>query len=309
MKEYIDCNTRLPYYFCNKGSQYSKTTAKVGFSSAVTEENEKTTVNRRYSSYGGLVRSTILSAWTSQAMKQSNGITNSVMTTSGPTKNTSSSIHNIGRSSTRNENRSDVIIGTVVGGLTVIVGVSILLLICKIRSLGIFSKKTDHSIAEFSKESGERSDQSIPKKKQQIVENKRSGLEIQKTKDIYAEVKKTKKTENIKTLYSEVNKIRTLSSDIRKTDDNYIELPEGEYDRLNNFDIRLLEKDSNMYDSNVGIRNVQDPMYDTTLHASRLESEDVYDHSFPNVNTDSNYDCSSSLAHTNIKENDVDKSV
>lgn len=146
-------------------------------------------------------------------------------------------------------------------------------------------------------------------KKQPNGENKRTGPEILKTKDAYAQVIKPFKTEN-NMLYSKVNKTRKLSPGIQETDDNYSEFSEGEYDRLNIFNRRIIDKDSNMYDSNVGIRNFKDPTYDTTLHASRFEGEDVYDHSFPNVNTDSNYDCSSSLAHTNMKENDVyDKSV
>ncbi|CAC5412680.1 unnamed protein product [Mytilus coruscus] len=177
------------------------------------------------------------------------------------------------------------------------------------RSSGIFSKKIDHSVNEFSKKPCAGSDQSTPMNKPH-VENIRNGPEMQKTKDTYSHVIKPHKTENMNVLYSEVNKTRKLSPGIRETDDNYSKFTEGEYDRLNNFDRRILEKDSNMYDSNVGIRNYQDPMYDTTLHASRFESEDVYDHSFTNVNTDSNYDCSSSVAQTHMKENDVyDKSV
>lgn len=163
------------------------------------------------------------------------------------------------------------------------------------RYLGIFSKKKDHSVIEFSRETCEGSDQS----------RTRNGPEIQKTKDPYAQVIKPHKTEH-NMLYSEVNK----TNNKQETDDNCSEFSEGEYDRLNNFNRRILKKDSNMYDSNIGIRNFKDPMYDTTLHASRFEGEDVYDHSFLNVNTDSNYDCSSSLAHTNMTENDVyNKSV
>ncbi|VDI71934.1 Hypothetical predicted protein, partial [Mytilus galloprovincialis] len=239
---------------------------------------------------------------------QPNGVTNATLT-SGLIQSTDSSLFNIGNKSAHEDTRLDVIIGTVVGGFTVVVGVSILLVVCKVRSSGLFSKKKDHSVIEFSKETCERSDQSTPMKMQPHVENKRNGPEIQKTKDTYAQVIKPHQTEH-NMLYSEVNKTRKLSPGIQETNDDYSEFSEGEYDRLNNFDRRILNKDSNMYDSNVGIRNFKDPMYDTTLHASRLEGEDVYDHSFTNLNTDSNYDCSSSLALTSMKENDVyDKSV
>ncbi|CAC5383690.1 unnamed protein product [Mytilus coruscus] len=93
---------------------------------------------------------------------------------------------------------------------------------------------------------------------------------------------KTNKTNNS---YAQVQKVK-------RTKDTYAESTNGEYDHLHNIDGRKLNTSENTYDSNTGVRNRNDPTYDTATSSTRVDMDNTYDHSFLNMKTTSEYDVS-----------------
>ncbi|CAC5400087.1 unnamed protein product [Mytilus coruscus] len=110
--------------------------------------------------------------------------------------------------------------------------------------------------------------------------------------------------------YAVVNKIK--KDGLQTTEDTNTESSYSEYDRLNGVSKRRTDSKENLYDSHVGIRNENDPTYDSSNHGGRkLQFDnDVYDHT-DTVSTDlSDYGYSSTLKSENRYALDVyDKAV
>lgn len=87
--------------------------------------------------------------------------------------------------------------------------------------------------------------------------------------------------------YAQVQKVKS-------TEATYTESANGEYDHLHNIVGRKLNASENTYDSNAGVRNRNDPTYDTAISSTKVNMDNTYDHSFTNMKTYSEYDVSDS---------------
>lgn len=81
---------------------------------------------------------------------------------------------------------------------------------------------------------------------------------------------------NTNNTYAVVNKIKKTDSEVQNSD----ETSYGEYDRLNCVSKRGIDSNENLYDSNTGTRNENDPTYDSSNRGGRQIQldKDVYDH-------------------------------
>ncbi|CAC5422658.1 unnamed protein product [Mytilus coruscus] len=70
-------------------------------------------------------------------------------------------------------------------------------------------------------------------------------------------------------IYAMVNKTKTPCSSSRANDDIYLDLSNGENDRLNEVQKRKILMTENLYDSNEGIRNENDPTYNSSDFCKR----------------------------------------
>lgn len=103
----------------------------------------------------------------------------------------------------------------------------------------------------------------------------------------YGLVYKTKENNNKRNdSYAQVHKVKRLQ-------DTYAVSTNEEYDHLN-IGERKLNSDENAYDSNAGIRNHNDPTYDTATSDTREVVDNTYDHSLTNPKIYSEYDVSDS---------------
>lgn len=112
---------------------------------------------------------------------------------------------------------------------------------------------------------------------------------------------------NQSTTYAVVDKLKKSDKKFTKNDATYSDLPDGQYDQLNNIQTRKIILEGNLYDSHEGMRDQNDPTYDSSKlnsHGSSHEVTDVYDHSFLGTQNDGEYAYSSTyrLASTNDTE-------
>lgn len=110
--------------------------------------------------------------------------------------------------------------------------------------------------------------------------------------------------------YAMVNKIK--KNGLQTTENTYTETSYGEYDRLNGVSKRRTDSKGNLYDSHAGIRNENDPDYDSSNHGGRTLQfdNDGYDHTDTLSTDGSDYGYSSTLKSKTRNENDVyDKTV
>lgn len=129
-----------------------------------------------------------------------------------------------------------------------------------------------------------------------IQENKNSTLNLEnssiknKSTDIYAVV--NKKDNGHKRIVLE---------------ETYIDAPDGEYDSLNSIGNRKIVSNDNDYDSNLGIRNQNDPTYFTSNFGLKNDERgnDVYDHSFAATDKNSDNLYSAALTIQTVKSNDI----
>ncbi|VDH90158.1 Hypothetical predicted protein [Mytilus galloprovincialis] len=186
-------------------------------------------------------------------------------------------------------------IGPVIGGITgaiILLAVLFVMIFCKIRSCGFF--KSGNTDKQFSTEFYDHSQNSGVKTSATPISNESYGLAPVTSNNTYAVVNKIKK------------------NGLQTTEDIYTETSYGEYDRLNGVSKRRTDSKTNVYDSHAGIRNENDPTYDSSNHGGRkLQLDnDVYDHT-DTVSTDvSDYGYSSTLKSEIGNENDIyDKTV
>ncbi|XP_076083545.1 uncharacterized protein LOC143054424 [Mytilus galloprovincialis] len=169
--------------------------------------------------------------------------------------------------------------GAVIGGS---IGAVIVLLIvvsvvmCKIRRIGLFksSKSANTTTVVFT----------LGLQTQQQF-NESNGL-VYQTKE-----KKNERND----AYAQVQSVKHM-------DDIYTESLNGEYDHLHNIGGRKLNGSENTYNSNAGVRNQNDPTYDTATSSTGVDMDTTYDHSFSKMKDYSEYDVSDSsiqIARTN----------
>lgn len=92
---------------------------------------------------------------------------------------------------------------------------------------------------------------------------------------------------------------------VKRVEDTYIEISNGEYDHLHTIEGRRPKAGENTYDSNERVRNLNDPTYDTATSSTGEGMDTTYDHSFPNMKTYSEYDVSGSGLHIDRTDHDV----
>ncbi|CAC5422683.1 unnamed protein product [Mytilus coruscus] len=107
--------------------------------------------------------------------------------------------------------------------------------------------------------------------------------------------------------YAVVNKIKKMESKLQESDETYTETLDGEYDRLNAVSKRRTDSKKNLYDSHAGIRNENDPTYDSSNIGGRnLQFDnDVYDHTDTVSTEGSDYGYSLILKSETRNEKDV----
>ncbi|XP_052086097.1 uncharacterized protein LOC127723491 [Mytilus californianus] len=186
-------------------------------------------------------------------------------------------------------------IGPVIGGIAaavLLIFVSLGVIICKKRSCGFFKTTSmDKQEVPFSTVVYEHSQNQEVRTSVTPTSNESYGL---------ASI-------NSVHTYAVVNKIRKTDSKLQIADETYTKTSCGEYDRLNGVSKQRTDSKENLYDSHAGIRNENDPTYDSSNHGGRkLQFDnDVYDHT-DTVSTDvSDYGYSSTLKSETRNENDV----
>lgn len=129
-----------------------------------------------------------------------------------------------------------------------------------------------------------------------ILENKNSTLNLENSS------MKNKSTG----IYAVVNKkddghIRIV------LEETYIDAADGEYDSLNSIGNRKIVSTDNDYDSNLGIRNQNDPTYFTSNFGLKNDERgnDVYDHSFAATDKNSDNLYSAALTIQTVNSNDI----
>ncbi|CAC5420808.1 unnamed protein product [Mytilus coruscus] len=177
-----------------------------------------------------------------------------------------------------------IVVGSVGAVIVLLIGVTVIL--CKVRRIGLFksnaSAKTTNVVFSVNGE-----ETSLEVQTQQHV-NKGIGL-------VYQAKEKSNKTNNS---YAQVQKVKRM-------EDSYTENKNGEYDHLHNIGGRKPKAGENTYDSNVGVRNRNDPTYDTATSSSGLDMDNTYDHSFSNMKSYSEYDVSDSCMEIDRTNYDV----
>ncbi|CAC5422665.1 unnamed protein product [Mytilus coruscus] len=173
--------------------------------------------------------------------------------------------------------------GAVAGGTVTAITVLLIvtsLVVCKLRGIGPFNDKCNFTRKPYNDET--KTDIEV-NTKQQI--NHTYGIV---NDEIRIHTVDTNKPGNTNMCYAQVNRNRNV-------EDTYIESVDGEYDHFNLTDRRREETIQNTYDSNIGIRSCEDQTYDTTSRSRKLNSENVYDHSFSNMISESDYNQSVSV--------------
>ncbi|XP_076083819.1 uncharacterized protein LOC143054680 isoform X2 [Mytilus galloprovincialis] len=184
-------------------------------------------------------------------------------------------------------------IGPVIGGITgaiTLLAVLFVMIFCKLRSCGFFkSGNTDKQEVQFSTEFYDHSQNSEVKTSETPISNELYGFAPITSNNTYAVVNKTK------------------GNGLQTTEDTYSETSYGEYDRLNGVSKRRTDSKTNLYDSHAGIRNENDPTYDSSNHGGRqLQLDnDVYDHTDTLSTDGSDYGYSSTIKSKTRNENDV----
>ncbi|XP_071143997.1 uncharacterized protein [Mytilus edulis] len=182
----------------------------------------------------------------------------------------------------RNKNHADLEkashYGVLAGGsvsAAIVLLVIISVIVCKVRRIGIFKRNNSANTTTVVFTKSVNDDKTKLRQQTQQQFNQSYGLVNQiteknnKTNDSYAQVQKVEHLEN-----------------------TYAESSNGEYDHLHNIGRRLPKASENSYDSNAGVRNRNDPTYDTVKSSTRVETDNTYDHSFTNTKTYSDYDVS-----------------
>lgn len=107
-------------------------------------------------------------------------------------------------------------------------------------------------------------------------------------------------------IYAVVNKKNNWHKRI-DLEETYIHAPDGEYDSLISFGNRRIVSNENDYDSNLGIRNQNDPTYFTSNFGLKSDERgnDVYDHSFAAIDKNSDNLYSAALTIQTVNNNDI----
>ncbi|VDI50582.1 Hypothetical predicted protein [Mytilus galloprovincialis] len=174
-------------------------------------------------------------------------------------------------SSSHKTSPTGAIIGGILGACCILF-VSAVLIVCKIRSKGIF-KETTKSVKEdinqthFSNTIYQDSNNILDKTSAMPTSHQTYGLAGACT-PVYAVVNKVNKHEN--------------------TDETYTDAEYGEYDHLHDIQNRIICPNENMYHSHGAARNEEDQTYDSSDFGNRKlnEGNDLYDHSFSVVEGD-----------------------
>ncbi|CAG2239197.1 unnamed protein product [Mytilus edulis] len=163
--------------------------------------------------------------------------------------------------------------GAIVGGsvgvvIVLLIGVTVTL--CKLRRVGIFKNNNPMKSTNVSFTKSLRGEATSQQHVNLCYGLVYQGKEINiKTNNAYAQVQKVKRVE-----------------------DTYIESSNGEYDHLHKISRRIPTAGEHTYDSNAGVRNRNDPTYDTATVSTEEDMDNTYDHSFSNMKTYSEYDVS-----------------
>ncbi|CAC5412687.1 unnamed protein product [Mytilus coruscus] len=204
-------------------------------------------------------------------------------------KNDSTTVENTYPTDVATDSKYGAIIGGSVGVIFVLlIGVTVIL--CKIRQIGLFKHDTSAKTTNvvFTKSvNGEETNFEV---QTQLHVNQGYGL-------VYQTKEKNSKTNDS---YTQVQKVKSM-------EDTYTERANGEYDHLHNFGGRKPKAGENTYDSNAGVRNPNDPTYDTatSFTGPGVDMYNTYDHSFTNMKTYSDYDVSDSRMQIDRTNYDV----
>lgn len=177
---------------------------------------------------------------------------------------------------------SKALTGAVAGGSAIAVTILLIVIsvgVCRLRRTGPFNDKSVQKPLQLvNKPQNEetKTDQDV-NRKQQV--NHSYGIINDEMGNHNVNINETG---NISISYARVKKIHEV-------EDTYMESVDGEYDHFNLTDRRREEPNQNTYDSNVGIPSCEDPTYDTTSSSRKSDSENVYNHSFSNKISESDY--------------------
>ncbi|VDI68640.1 Hypothetical predicted protein [Mytilus galloprovincialis] len=160
-------------------------------------------------------------------------------------------------------------VGVVIGGILgacCILFITAVLVVCKIRSKGIFKQTTkcvkeDTTQTNFSNTIYQDPNEKTDRTSAMSLSNQTYGLNGANT-PVYAVVNKLQKLEN---------------TDVTYTDEGC-----GEYDHLHDIQNRKMCQQENLYDSHGAPRNEEDQTYDSSYFGKRISNDgnEVYDHSF-----------------------------
>ncbi|XP_052059260.1 uncharacterized protein LOC127699910 [Mytilus californianus] len=182
------------------------------------------------------------------------------------------------------------IIGAVIGGLLgacSVVALLAVLIVCKVRSIGVFKEtskqnKQETSKMQFSKIAYQDSNNTTDKTSTTSTSNETHGL-----------------AENSTAVYAVVNKIKTPGN----INDTYTDAGYGEYDHLHDIQNRRISPQEHLYHSHGAPRNEDDQTYDSSDFGKGKcnDGNGLYDQSFSVIeeeysySTNKNHDNSNSI--------------
>ncbi|CAC5422664.1 unnamed protein product [Mytilus coruscus] len=202
-------------------------------------------------------------------------------------KNDSTSVRNKNNEDEETASNQGALIGGSVGAVIVLL-IAVSVIVCKIRRIGLFKSNNSANTKTVIFTKSVYDDKTNLRFQTQQQVNKKYGLvnqvteKINKTNDSYTQVQKVKRME-----------------------DTYTECTNEEYDHLHNIGGRKPKVCEKTYDSNAGVRNHNDPTYDTATSSTGVDMDNTYDHSFSNMKAYSEYDVSDSRMQIDRTNYDV----
>ncbi|CAC5423546.1 unnamed protein product [Mytilus coruscus] len=177
------------------------------------------------------------------------------------------------------------VIGGLLGACSVIVLLAVLI-VCKVRSIGVFKESSKHDKQETSQMEFSKS----PYQDSNITTDKRSTTTTT-SNETYG------LSENSTPVYAVVNKIKTP----RNINETYTDAGYGEYDHLHNIQNRRISLQENLYHSHGAPRNEEDQTYDSSDFGKGKfnDGNGVYDQSFSVVEGEYSYSTNKNHENSN----------
>ncbi|CAC5422649.1 unnamed protein product [Mytilus coruscus] len=321
MKMKRDCNKHLAWFMCRNFDTKSTISSSAGNGPTKSEEilqkssvttsfpeiafTTRTKVTKRKTSSFSITQITVtdlntlpsLSLRTEKYMVRSTQTNGRIAYTINSTKSAGvvyNGEENIPQKDHSKEGNNSRTIGAVIGGLLGACSVITLLgvlIVCKLRSIGIFKESSKHhkqetSQIQFSKTTYQDSNNTTDKRSTTTTSNETYGLAENSTA-VYAVVNKIKKPEN--------------------RNETYTDAGNGEYDHLHDIQNRKICSQENLYHSHGAPRNKDDQTYDNSDFGKRKcnHGNSLYDQSFSVVEEEYSYSTNkihdNSLAMSNTK--------